>query len=66
MSFHLKKRHTDLGGCRNLVLVHLADHLIRRHVPLDASIIVYKKSPCSASGDVLPPRGLAAQLPVAR
>jgi hypothetical protein len=43
---------------RNFALTHHPDDLVQRSAS--------KKSACFSSGDVLPPRGLAAQRPVSR
>jgi hypothetical protein len=55
-----KKPPNRRPTARNLVLVHRADDLG------STSISASKKSACFSSGDVLPPRGLAAQRPVSR
>ena len=65
MSWRLKKRHTEvrLPGILCLRIAQTTSSSVKSGC---ASISASKKSACSSSGEVLPPRGLAAQLPVAR
>ena len=60
------KEAPDRGATAgNLVPAHHRNHLVQRQVRL-LSIRASKNSACSSSGDMLPPRGLAAQRPVSR
>ena len=65
MLCRLKKRHTEVRLLR--IPCFRSTQTTSSSVKSDClSISVSKKFACFSSGEVLPPRGLAAQLPVVR